>query len=95
MGTSNYYRCDKCDKTVTASLNDVVGMSSKVMAVKCNDCNEVSDTIIEQHTDWNNETVTLTPSCDKCGSENVVKWDKSCPNCGDIMRDNGVALHWD
>lgn len=95
MGTSHYYKCEMCNKTVSASLEDVTGMNSKVMAVKCNDCGEVSDSAIEQHTDWNNETVTISPSCYKCSSENIVMWDQSCPNCGDVMSDNGVATHWD
>ncbi len=95
MGTSNYYTCEKCEKTVTASLDDVIGMSSKVRAVKCNDCRGIGDSAIERHTDWNDETVFLAPSCNECGSENVVTWDKSCPKCGDMMSDEGIALLWD
>ena len=41
MGCSHNYTCEKCKITVTASLVDVVGMSSKVMAVKCNDCGDI------------------------------------------------------
>lgn len=55
MGTSNCYRCEKCKETVTASLVDVTGMSSKVMAIRCNDCGNIGDSIIEQHTDWDDE----------------------------------------
>ncbi len=95
MGTSHYYKCDKCDKTVTASVEEVFGRNFKVMAVKCNDCGDVSDSTIEQHMDWNNETVILSPNCENCGRENVVKWDKTCPTCGDIMNDDGVAAYWD
>jgi ribosomal protein L37E len=95
MGTSHYYTCKNCEKTVTASLVDVIGMSSKVMAVKCNDCGDIGDSTIEQHTDWNDETVILTPSCNECGSENVVKWDKTCPKCGDMMSDDGICILWD
>ena len=95
MGTSNYYKCGKCEETITASLVDVAGISSKVMAVKCNECRAVGDSIIEQHTDWNDEAVILIPSCNKCGSIDVVKWDMQCPKCGDRMRDIGVALLWD
>ena len=43
MGTSNYYKCGKCEETITASLIDVTGMSSKVMAVKCNECGNIGD----------------------------------------------------
>ena len=95
MGCSHNYMCEKCEKTATASLVDVVGMSSKVMAVKCNDCGEIGDSTIEQTFDWNNETVILAPSCCECGSENVVRWDGKCPQCGDMMSDEGVALYWD
>ena len=95
MSCSHYYRCRKCEKTVSASLVDVVGRSFKVMAVKCNDCGEVSDSTIEQTFDWNNETVVTVPNCYECGSENVVKWDDKCPMCGDMMSDDGIALLWD
>jgi len=64
MGCSHYYTCRKCEKTVSASLVDVAGRSSKVMAIKCNDY----------------------------GSENVIKWDNSCPKHGDLMSDDGIAL---
>ena len=95
MGKSNYYTCDKCKKTVTASLVSVEGMNSKVMSIKCNDCGYIGDRTIEYHTDWNDETVTLTPSCDDCGSENVVRWDKTCPKCGEKMSNSGIAFLWD
>ena len=95
MGTCNYYKCDKCEETITASLVDVVGIRSKVMAVKCNECGAIGDSMIEQHTDWNDEAVILTPSCSKCESTDVVKWDKTCPKCGDEMSDIGIALLWD
>lgn len=95
MGTSNYYTCKKCEKTVTASLVDVTGMSSKVMAVKCNDCGDIGDSTIERHTDWDDEIILLSPSCNECESTNVVQWDKACPKCGDIMSDDEIALLWD
>lgn len=95
MGTSNIYECKKCQKQVSASLYETEGRNSKVLAVKCNDCQEVGDSTIEQHTDWNDEIVLLTPSCNECGSENVVKWDKTCPKCGDVMSDDGITLLWD
>ena len=97
MGVSHYYECKRCEKTATASLVDVVGMSSKVMAVKCNECGEIGDSTIEHTTDWNNETVVFAPSCNECGSgsENVVRWDGKCPQCRDMMSDEGVALYWD
>lgn len=95
MGTSNYYTCDKCNKTVTASLVDVEGMSSIVMAIKCNDCGDIGDSTIEQHTDWNDEKIIIAPSCNECGSKNVIKWDKACPECGEMMNDNGMAILWD
>jgi len=95
MGTSNYYKCGKCEETITASLIDITGMSSKVMAVKCNECKAIGDSTIEQHIDWNDETVILTPSCNECGSTNVVKWDKKCPKCEDKMSNIGIALLWD
>ena len=95
MGKSNYYTCDKCKKTVTASLINVEGMNSKVMPIKCNNCGYIGDRTIEHHTDWNDETVTLAPSCDDCGSENVVRWDKTCPECGKEMSNSGIAFLWD
>lgn len=95
MGTSHNYECKKCHKSISASLKDTEGMSSKVLAVKCNDCKEVGDSTIEQTFSWNNETVQVEPICEACESENVVKWDGKCPECNIEMIDKGVFLYWD
>ena len=95
MGTSNHYTCQKCEITVTASLEDISGISSKVMAIKCNDCGDIGDSTIERTFDWNNETIQSEPICNECESENVVRWDKTCPKCGDVMSNDGITLLWD
>lgn len=95
MGTSHNYSCKSCKINITVSLDNATGMSSKVMAYKCNSCKYVGDSVIEHYTDWNDETIFLIPSCNECGSEKVVRWDKTCPHCGDRMNDDGVAFLWD
>lgn len=94
MGTSHSYECEKCKKNVTASLTETEGMSSKVLAVRCNDCNEVSDSVVERKFDWNDEIIKLEPSCKECGSKNVVKWDGKCPDCEIPMIDKGIYMLW-
>ena len=95
MGTSHRYECEKCEKQVIASLTETDGMSSKVLAVKCNECNEVSDSVTEHQLDWNNEIIKQKPSCQECGSKNVVKWDGKCPECDIPMIDKGIWMLWD
>jgi len=95
MGTSHRYECAKCKKQVIASLTETEGMSSRVLAVKCNDCGEVSDSVIEQHFDWNDETVKNEPICEECRSKNVVRWDGKCPKCNVIMVNKGMEMLWD
>ena len=61
------------------------------MAIKCNDCGDIGDSTIERTFDWNNETIQSEPICNKCESKNVVRWDKTCPKCGEVMS-NEVLL---
>jgi len=70
-------------------------MYSKVLVIKCNDCGNVSDSIMEQITDWYDETLTFAPSCNECGSKSAVKWDGKCPICEDKMNDCGIDTCWD
>ena len=95
MGLSHSYMCKKCDIDVIASIKDVKGMNSKVLAVKCNDCKAVGDSIIELHSDNNKETKEILPSCSECNSLNVIKWDRKCPTCSTNMVDNGLFMCWD
>ncbi|MEA2018567.1 MAG: hypothetical protein U9N59_08970 [Campylobacterota bacterium] len=95
MGSSNSYKCKKCDLFVSASLTNTVGMSTKVLAIKCNDCNFVGDSIIEHYSEFNNEITSVPPICDECGSKNVIKWDGKCPKCGSDMIDGGLFMCWD
>ena len=89
MGASHFYECKKCNKTINASLEETQGMISKVLAIKCNDCNFIGDSTIEY------EDNKVEPICEECNSANVIKWDKRCPTCQEFMIDKGVYFHWD
>ena len=89
MGASHLYECKKCNNTVTVSIEDTQGMNSKVLAVKCNDCKHIGDSTIELYDD------KIEPICEECNSTNVIKWDKKCPSCKELMTDKGAFIYWD
>ena len=101
MGRSNIYKCEKCENQLYASLNDTRGIHCEVLAVKCLDCNEVTDSAIRGNNRYTKENVRdpefveCKPACLKCRSFNVVKWDVKCPKCNGNMIDKGVAILWD
>lgn len=94
MGTMHSYTCKECKNLIDASMTETEGMNSKILAVKCNDCKAVSDSVIETRT-IDNEIIKSSPSCDECGSSNVIKWDGKCPKCNSEMIDNGAFMYWD
>jgi len=93
MGQSNNFKCTKCNKYIMASMISTEGMNSKVLAVKCNDCQEVGDSLIETSS-LDGKTI-MEPLCNECGSANVIKWDGKCPKCNIQMVDDGRAMMWD
>jgi len=94
MGQSNSYECKKCKKHLIASLVDTRGMNQKVLAIKCNDCSSVCDSIIE-YSSSSNTIIKVEPSCCECSGINVIKWDGQCPNCNIKMTNNGLFSLWD
>jgi len=95
MGTSHSYKCKQCDKNIVASLHETEGMLSKVQAMKCNDCNEVSDCTIATKNSLSGEFNNIIPICECCESQDIVQWDNLCPKCNSAMDDNGLFMLWD
>jgi hypothetical protein len=94
MGTSHSYICKHCDTFETASLEETVGMNTKVLAVKCIDCNAVGDSVIETGLEYD-DIKKVKPICSKCESANVIKWNRKCSKCGNDMVDDGIFMCWD
>ena len=95
MGMSHSYKCEKCHKHATASFVSTEGMRSKVKAMKCNDCGEISDCVIALKSEMHSSFRKITPCCEACASENVVKWDGKCPECDIPMINDGMCMLWD
>lgn len=103
MGSSYTFTCTNCGYQEESSGKLDSGMMSVVEPHICNDCNEITDVLVEEYGHKIDKSDLANKKkdyylCSTCSSENIILWDtklKPCPKCETKMKKGQEAFMWD